>query len=88
MSGDQGKMLTTGRDVSEALEYLDLALKLAHTLTSFYSNIYWFNFVELLLFFFLTILFLRFPSQMYFLLLHVHHILRAAFGFALLKRVP
>lgn len=49
---------------------------------------FWMNFLEVALFFILILLFFRYPAQMYFMVLHAPHIIRAFFGFSILKKVP
>ena len=81
-------LLPDGDQVSQSLEQLDTTIKLEMLLNQFHAVLYYISVGEFGLLCILFLFFIRSPSQMWFFLLNVPHVLRGFLGFQINKRVP
>ena len=80
--------MPSGKDLKKSVEYLDCAIKFDILLTSFHAVMKFTSFVELILLFIMSGLFLRSPGAMWYFMFHLPHGLRALIGFDICAKVP
>ena len=73
-------LLPEGQQVKETLVHLDMVIKFQTILYEFHSVMYWMSVAEIVLVCILLIFFLRSPGEMWYIILHVPHLVRGIIG--------
>jgi len=89
MSEEQKQQfLPSAVHITQLVSFMDLALKLEIALYNFHSILYWSSLVELFLVFLCLAFFLRQPSQMAYMFLHILHLPKSVIGFKINNILP
>ena len=81
-------LLPEGEQVKDTLVHLDMVIKFQTILYEFHSVMYWMSLSEIVLLGVLLIFFLRSPGQMWYVILHVPHLVRGIIGMGINKIIP
>lgn len=89
MTEEQRKQFLPSADhISQLVGFMDLALKLEIALYNFHSIMYWSSIVEVFFVFLCLAFFLRQPSQMAYMFLHILHLPKSVIGFKINNVLP